>query len=255
MTFGLTKNEIASVQTPEKQQFEWGSLTRCAKLSGHYLMEQFVLKKVLPLHFYMEREGTYLLEEGEVLVQTLLASGESIWRKMVKGSTFSFEPGQLHALHPQQESILYLFSNDVSFEEARFAEGGSPVFEAPLVETSTFDHREKYWGEIESVVAKDFAGKRIYMCKGGQSSLEFHCHKAESYFVQSGLLKVGLRFGRAENSNVVLESGQSFTILPGLMHMRIALEETVLVEISTRDSDQDSHLVEDGKSYEHKEIL
>ena len=37
------------------------------------------------------------------------------------------------------------------------------------------------------------------------------------------------------------------------MHMRIALEDTVIIEVSTKDSDSDSHLVEDGKKYKFKE--
>ncbi len=254
MTFGLTKSEIASVDRPEVRHFEWGTLRRCALLKGHYAMERFDLQGVLPLHFYLQRRGTYYLERGEVTVRSLLASGQAVGGRMRPGALFAFEPGELHALHAKEFSILYLFSNDGSFEEARFAEEREPHCQAAeLLTAATFDHREKYWGRIESTVAQEFAGKRITMCKGGQSSLEFHCHKAESYCVHSGLLKVGLRFGRAENGSVVLESGQSFTILPGLMHMRIALEETVLFEISTRDNDKDSHLVEDGRSYVHKE--
>ena len=106
---------------------------------------------------------------------------------------------------------------------------------------------------IESIVSDVFAGKRMVLQQQGQSSLEFHCHKTESYYLQSGKLKVGLRVGRGENTSVILLPGQTFTIMPGLMHMRIALEESVLLEISTADSDQDSHLVEDGKTYQHKE--
>lgn len=251
MTFGLTKDEMAAVEMPKSRQMSWGFLKPLARLAGRYLLEQFVLDGMIPLHFYMEREGSYYLEEGEVIVRSVDVGGRATFKTLKKGSVFSFCPGQLHAL--QGEGTLYLFSNDVSFKHALFAETESTFEEGPLSEKGTFDCRDKYWGKIESIVASDFAGKRIYMSKGGQSSLEFHCHKAESYFVQSGLLKVGLRFGRAENSSVVLESGQSFTILPGWMHMRIALEETVIFEISTRDDDRDSHLVEDGQTYEHKE--
>ena len=37
------------------------------------------------------------------------------------------------------------------------------------------------------------------------------------------------------------------------MHMRIALEDTVIIEFSTLDDDGDSHIVEDGKTYKHIE--
>jgi len=35
--------------------------------------------------------------------------------------------------------------------------------------------------------------------------------------------------------------------------MRIALEDTVIIEFSTLDDDGDSHIVEDGKTYKHIE--
>ena len=64
-----------------------------------------------------------------------------------------------------------------------------------------------------------------------------------------GLLKVGLRVGRAKNKSVILQKGDVFHIKPGLMHMRMALEDTVIIEASTKDDDGDSHLVEDGHTY------
>ena len=35
------------------------------------------------------------------------------------------------------------------------------------------------------------------------------------------------------------------------MHMRMGLEDTVIIEVSTRDNDADSYLVEDGQTYSH----
>ena len=115
----------------------------------------------------------------------------------------------------------------------------------------TFDRRDKYWGAIESIVSGDFAAKRIVLRAGGQSSLEYHVEKRETYFVESGRVKVGLRVGRAENRSLELAAGEGFDIRPGLMHMRIALEDSVILEVSTRDSDADSFLVEDGRTYRH----
>jgi len=37
------------------------------------------------------------------------------------------------------------------------------------------------------------------------------------------------------------------------MHMRMAMEDTVIIEASTRDDDGDSYLVEDGQTYRHVE--
>jgi D-lyxose ketol-isomerase len=49
-------------------------------------------------------------------------------------------------------------------------------------------------------------------------------------------------------------AGESYDVRPGVMHMRIGLEDTVIIEVSTRDSDSDSYLVEDGQTYHHVDV-
>jgi mannose-6-phosphate isomerase len=113
---------------------------------------------------------------------------------------------------------------------------------------------EKYWGNMFAIFENDnFCVKRIFMKKDSQSSLEYHVKKKEMYFIESGKLKVGLRVGRAKNTSLILEKGEIFHINPGLMHMRMALEDTVIIEVSTKDNNSDSHIVEDGTKYTHKE--
>ena len=109
---------------------------------------------------------------------------------------------------------------------------------------------DKYWGHMDTLFeTDDYSVKKIFMRKGSQSSLEYHVKKVESYYIDSGKLKVGLRIGRAKNKSVILNEGDVFHIKPGLMHMRMALEDTVIIEASTKDDDGDSHLVEDGHTY------
>lgn len=113
---------------------------------------------------------------------------------------------------------------------------------------------EKYWGNMITLFeGEDYSVKRIFMRAGTQSSLEFHVKKEESYYVESGTLKVGLRIGRADNTSVVLNEGDVFHIKPGLMHMRIAKTDVIIIETSTKDDDGDSHIVEDGMTYVHTE--
>lgn len=113
---------------------------------------------------------------------------------------------------------------------------------------------EKYWGSMSTIFEDDNCSvKRIFMNAGTQSSMEFHLKKREMYYIESGELKVGLRLGRAQNKSVILKSGDVFHIDPGLMHMRIALTDVVIIEVSTKDDDSDSHLVEDGLRYVHVE--
>lgn len=118
---------------------------------------------------------------------------------------------------------------------------------------STTDFREKYWGSIETIVNGDIAAKKIYIRAGTQSSLEYHVLKTEAYYVSKGKVKVGLRIGRAQNVSIDLTEGDVFQVLPGTMHMRMGIEDCEIIEISTKDFDSDSRLVEDGKSYIHIE--
>jgi|TARA_R110002020_G_scaffold181315_2_gene376116 mannose-6-phosphate isomerase-like protein (cupin superfamily) len=116
------------------------------------------------------------------------------------------------------------------------------------------EKRDKYWGHITTVFATDdFTLKEVFMKANTQSSMEYHVTKDEYYYIQSGLLKVGMRIGRAQNKSVILGKGDVFHIPPGLMHMRIALEDTVIIEWSNKDDDADSNIVEDGKTYKFKE--
>ena len=112
----------------------------------------------------------------------------------------------------------------------------------------------KYWGDMKTLFENDlYTVKRIFMKEGTQSSMEYHVKKEESYYIESGKLKVGTRIGRGENTSLILNQGDVFHIPVGFMHMRIALEDTVIIEFSTLDDDSDSHIVEDGKTYTHKE--
>jgi mannose-6-phosphate isomerase-like protein (cupin superfamily) len=113
---------------------------------------------------------------------------------------------------------------------------------------------EKYWGKMDTLFeGDDFTVKRIFMKAGSQSSLEYHVRKEESYYIESGVLRVGLRIGRAKNKSILLHKGDIFHIPVGLMHMRIAETDVVIIEKSSKDDDGDSHLVEDGKTYTHIE--
>ena len=113
---------------------------------------------------------------------------------------------------------------------------------------------DKYWGNMKTLFENDqYTVKRIFMKKGTQSSMEYHIDKEESYYIESGKLKIGTRIGRAKNTSLILNENDVFNIPVGFMHMRIALEDTVIIEFSTLDNDNDSHIVEDGKTYKHIE--
>lgn len=113
---------------------------------------------------------------------------------------------------------------------------------------------QTYWGSIRTLVnAEPYCAKIIRMRAGTQSSLEHHGDKQETYIILCGQLTVGLRTGRAMNRMALLCPGDVFTIYPGQMHMRIARTDVTILEVSTHDDPFDTHIVEDGKTYEHVE--
>jgi len=92
------------------------------------------------------------------------------------------------------------------------------------------------------------------MLKDTQSSMEFHINKKESYFICSGKIKLGLRYSRAKQKSLIINKDNSFLMNPGTMHMRMSLKDTFILEMSTKDEDNDSIIVEDGLKYTFNEI-
>lgn len=119
-------------------------------------------------------------------------------------------------------------------------------------ERPAITHLETYWGH-EDYLGQDTAGhwKRIFMRSGTQSSMEYHVHKMEAYYIIDGTLRVNLRTDRAINSHVDVSKGEMFRIVPGLMHQRAALTDVTLIEWCSHNDPEDSHIVHDGKAYKH----
>lgn len=116
------------------------------------------------------------------------------------------------------------------------------------------DVRDKYWGKITSVCKLENCTLKIIEMKSNtQSSLEFHTQKDETYYILSGEVKLGIRYGRGQNKSVTLKEGDVYHVPRGVMHMRMSVKDSVIVEIASNDTDADSHIVEDGKNYEWTE--
>jgi len=141
-------------------------------------------------------------------------------------------------------------TKNIMDNETKYGRQELPPTSSPIKEI------DKYWGDIKTLFENDqYTVKRIFMRKGTQSSMEYHIKKEESYYIESGKLKVGTRIGRGKNTSLILNKNDVLHIPPGFMHMRIALEDTVIIEFSTLDDDGDSHIVEDGTIYKHEEEM
>ena len=117
----------------------------------------------------------------------------------------------------------------------------------------------KGWGFEKWIVNKEeYCGKLLYFAKGKRCSWHYHELKDETFFIQSGRVRVfyswsdELRYDADPDpspllppsppgtESVILGPGDNFHIPRGLRHQVIALEDTELFEFSTQHFDEDS---------------
>jgi len=97
---------------------------------------------------------------------------------------------------------------------------------------------EKPWGhELVYASTDRYVGKVLFIRSGEQLSLQFHRRKDEVIYIHAGRveLEVG-EPGRTPDVEVV-GPGHAFRFRPGTVHRWRALEDTVVLEVSTPDVD------------------
>jgi mannose-6-phosphate isomerase-like protein (cupin superfamily) len=262
MSYGLTIEQVRHINEPQASATAWGGLTSLTEMPQFSMFRVDLLPGgAQPLQLLTGGALQAFVESGDVVFRSLDKSGEAGAGVVRAGEVVPVPEFLAHGFCSQKGATIYLFGSrnqgglrpvQVETQEAAVAASQGLLKESlPVIGQKTTDVREKYWGRIETIVSGEIAAKRIFVRKGGQSSLEYHVEKSESYYIHSGLLKVGLRIGRAENRSIVMVAGQSYDVRPGVMHMRMGLEDTTILEVSTRDSDSDSYLVENGQTYHH----
>jgi mannose-6-phosphate isomerase len=97
---------------------------------------------------------------------------------------------------------------------------------------------EKPWGyEIVYALTERYCGKVLFIRKGEQLSLQFHRRKDEVIYVHEGRIQLEVgEPGRTPDTEVV-GPGRSFHFTPGTVHRWRALEDTLVLEVSTPDLD------------------
>lgn len=100
---------------------------------------------------------------------------------------------------------------------------------------------DKPWGrELHFAVEEEYVGKILEVDKGKRLSLQYHEKKKETLYVLSGRLKVTLGDEEGE-----VGEGKSFTIVPGTTHRFEALEDAMILEVSTTELDDVVRLHDD----------
>ena len=117
---------------------------------------------------------------------------------------------------------------------------------APLIESSI---HAKGWGHEEWIVNNDlYCGKILHFQDGKRCSYHFHKLKTETFYLQSGMMKILFSFTDdiSTADELILSPGQTFHVPIGLRHQMIALEESDLFEFSTQHLEEDSYRVVRG---------
>jgi mannose-6-phosphate isomerase-like protein (cupin superfamily) len=105
---------------------------------------------------------------------------------------------------------------------------------------------EKPWGwELVWAETDRYAGKLLFVRAGQALSLQYHERKDESWYVQEG--RAALELGLVGEPLVEQEigPGDTFHFTPGTVHRVRALEDTLIVEVSTADLDDVVRLADD----------
>jgi mannose-6-phosphate isomerase len=97
---------------------------------------------------------------------------------------------------------------------------------------------EKPWGyELVFAATERYCGKLIFVRAEEQLSLQFHRTKDETIYVHSGRAEFEIGDpGRPLDAEVV-GPGRSFHLSAGTVHRIRALEDTVLLEVSTPETE------------------
>lgn len=97
---------------------------------------------------------------------------------------------------------------------------------------------EKPWGyELVYAATEHYCGKVLFINAGEQLSLQFHKAKDETIYVFSGRVEFEIGDPGKPVDTEVVPPGRAFHLAPGTVHRLRALEDAVLLEVSTPEID------------------
>jgi mannose-6-phosphate isomerase len=100
-------------------------------------------------------------------------------------------------------------------------------------------HRvDKPWGhELWWAVTDTYAGKILHVAGGHRLSLQLHQQKDESAYLLSGRLLLTKGPSEDDLTTVEMRAGDTWRNLPGEVHTIEAIEDCVVLEVSTPELD------------------
>ena len=93
---------------------------------------------------------------------------------------------------------------------------------------------DKPWGwELIWALSEQYCGKVLYVKAGESLSLQYHEVKDESWYVQEGRAALELGEGGGALETVEITAGDCFRFRPHTVHRVTALEDIMVLEVST----------------------
>ena len=93
---------------------------------------------------------------------------------------------------------------------------------------------EKPWGwELVWAETEHYVGKLLFVRAGESLSLQYHERKDESWLVREGRARLELGEVGGELEAIEIAAGDAFRFRPGTVHRVTALEDTLVLEVST----------------------
>ena len=118
------------------------------------------------------------------------------------------------------------------------------------LQTDDITYVSKGWGYEKWVVNKqEYCGKLLFFFKGKKCSWHYHKVKDETFYIQSGKIKLlwsNDSTDKSQANQTILSKGDVWHVSIGQYHQMIALEDTELFEFSTEHFDEDSYRIEKG---------
>ena len=97
----------------------------------------------------------------------------------------------------------------------------------------------KVWGEEHWIVNNDkYCGKKLILKKGFRCSIHHHKIKDETFYIIKG--EVLMELGENCEKRRVMKPGDSIHIHPNLWHRFTGIEDSEIIEFSTKHMEEDS---------------
>jgi mannose-6-phosphate isomerase len=93
---------------------------------------------------------------------------------------------------------------------------------------------DKPWGwELVWAETDSYAGKLLFVRAGEALSLQLHEVKDESWLVRDGRARLEVGTAADDLEELEIVEGDAFHLRPGTLHRLTALEDTLVIEVST----------------------